>query len=55
MWRVAGWFLWWLIGWGDLLDGICWIATFGLLQPDASLRLIKVWMDIQEERKKGGG
>lgn len=51
--RVTGWVLWWLIGWADIFDGICWVMTGGKVQPGAGLRMLTVWMDFIEARKKG--
>jgi hypothetical protein len=50
---VAGWFLRWLTGWGDLIDGVSWVVTLGIWRPDVSLRTERMWLDWVERHDAG--
>jgi hypothetical protein len=46
---IIGWFLRWLMGWADIVDGVCWVITFGLWCPEVSLRATAAWLDWVEK------
>ncbi len=46
--RIVGWFLRWLTGWADIVDGVCWVFTLGAWRPNASLHAEKAWLDRVE-------
>jgi len=48
--RLTGWFLRWLTGWADIVDGVCWVCTLGAWRPEASLHAENAWLNWVESR-----
>lgn len=49
--KIYGWFLKWLMGPADIVDGVCWIVTFACWRPDLGLRAADAWLDWEGECK----
>ena len=45
---IIGWFLRYLSGWADIVDGACCVLTLGLWRPDVGLMAEKALLDWKE-------
>jgi hypothetical protein len=45
------WWLRWLCGWADIVDGVCWVVTLGVWRPDAAMRVERWLLDWTEKRR----